>query len=177
MRSPVLLLVVATYAVAACRGGEAAPQRSSLFDSRDTTTRGRSIPSLNRRSNGPSRLVRLRRTDALHARSASSLRWRNVGMSQLTGSPTHFIFARASRSTTDAVHVEARRAYVRARSTQPRKAGARSHSRPSGSAESRQARRRPSPDSAPNDTTVVITLGTACRVPEDARDAGRIDRS
>src|SRR6476659_4668238 len=36
MRFPVLLLVVATYAVAACRGGEAAPQRSSLFDSRDT---------------------------------------------------------------------------------------------------------------------------------------------
>src|SRR6476659_5978217 len=36
MRFPVLLLVVATYAVAACRGGQSAPQRSSLADSRYT---------------------------------------------------------------------------------------------------------------------------------------------
>ena len=36
MRIRVLSFAVATYAVAACRGGESAPQRSSLVDSRDT---------------------------------------------------------------------------------------------------------------------------------------------
>ena len=35
MRIRVLSFAVATYAVAACRGGESAPQRSSLVDSRD----------------------------------------------------------------------------------------------------------------------------------------------
>jgi len=36
MRIRVLSFAVATYAVTACRGGESAPQRSSLVDSRDT---------------------------------------------------------------------------------------------------------------------------------------------
>src|SRR6188474_625368 len=36
MRIRVLSFAVATYAVAACRGGESAPQRISLVDSRDT---------------------------------------------------------------------------------------------------------------------------------------------
>jgi ABC-type transport system substrate-binding protein len=36
MRIRVLSFAVATYGVAACRGGESAPQRSSLVDSRDT---------------------------------------------------------------------------------------------------------------------------------------------
>src|SRR6185436_9627454 len=36
MRTRVLSFAVVTYAVAACRGGQSAPQRSSLVDSRDT---------------------------------------------------------------------------------------------------------------------------------------------
>src|SRR3954465_5546827 len=36
MRIRVLSFAVATYVAAACRGGESAPQRSSLVDSRDT---------------------------------------------------------------------------------------------------------------------------------------------
>ena len=36
MRIRVLSFAIATYAVAACRGGESAPRRSSLVDSRDT---------------------------------------------------------------------------------------------------------------------------------------------
>src|SRR6476469_11102319 len=36
MRIRLLLLALATYPGLACRGGESAPQRRSLFDSRDT---------------------------------------------------------------------------------------------------------------------------------------------
>lgn len=36
MRIRLLLLALATYPVISCRGGESAPQRNSLFDSRDT---------------------------------------------------------------------------------------------------------------------------------------------
>src|SRR5262245_57318574 len=36
MRIPVVLLAIWSSAVVACRGGESAPQRSSLIDSRDT---------------------------------------------------------------------------------------------------------------------------------------------
>ncbi len=100
---------------------------------------------------------------------------------RLTGSPTHFICAAASRSTTERRSPRSTSCTRSSARSNPATKGGRAEPLVpiKGAAEFAAGKAKSvSGLAAPNDTTVVITLARAARrVPEAARDAGRIDRS